>query len=175
MFKVYVGLILAAELIFLAVMPIVAPGIQVGYLAPIIPVTIVIALVLWGRKIGAGRMSNISPEQILRHRPSASTVDQTPATPTSLSKLIVERTTEIRRTLGESPSDIQIEMCVLGYQACVNDVITLTHMTNEELPNSSFARRFSLRRARKKATDALTNTRAALPPGALKTTRQEQQ
>jgi hypothetical protein len=54
-------------------------------------------------------------------------------------------------------------------------MITLTHLANEELPNAGFLRRMKLRRARKKATDALVEAREALPPGALRATRQEQQ
>lgn len=174
-FRLYVGLILLAELIVLALLPALAPGVSVIPFAAIPPLTLVIVFILWGRRIGAGRMRNISPEQITRQQASASAVDQDPATPESLSQLIVERTAEIRRTLAESPSEIQVEMCVLGYHACVNDMISLTHLANEELQNASLVRRFVLRRARRRATDALTNTRAALPPGALSATRQEQQ
>jgi hypothetical protein len=54
-------------------------------------------------------------------------------------------------------------------------VITLTHLTNEQLPNVGLLKRMRLRRARKKATDALAEARNALPPGALRATRQEQQ
>jgi hypothetical protein len=54
-------------------------------------------------------------------------------------------------------------------------MITLTHLVNEELPTAGFLRRFKLSRARKKATDALAGAREALPPGALRATRQEQQ
>ena len=66
-------------------------------------------------------------------------------------------------------------MCALGYRSCVNDMITLTHLANEELPNAVPIRRMKLRRVRRKATDALSEAREALPPGALRATRQEQQ
>jgi hypothetical protein len=77
--------------------------------------------------------------------------------------------------MSGSPSEIRVEMCTLGYRACVNDMITLTHLANQELPNTNLLRRFKLRRARKRATAALAEAREALPPGALRATRQEQQ
>ena len=92
-----------------------------------------------------------------------------------LSRGIVERADEIRRALFESPSDVQVEMCTLGYRACVNDVITLTHLANEELPNANPIRRLKLRAALKRATDALSGAREAMPPGTLRATRQEHQ
>jgi hypothetical protein len=52
-------------------------------------------------------------------------------------------------------------------------MITLTHLTNEALPNASFIRRFRLRRGRKRAIDSLSEARKALPPGALRTAAQE--
>jgi hypothetical protein len=66
-------------------------------------------------------------------------------------------------------------MCALGYRACANDMITLTHLTNETLPNASLLQRVRLRRARRKAIDALTGARKALPPGALRAAPQERQ
>jgi hypothetical protein len=66
-------------------------------------------------------------------------------------------------------------MCALGYRACANDMITLTHLINEALPDASFLRRVRLRRSRKKAIDALSEARKALPPGALRTAPQERQ
>lgn len=175
MFRLYVALIVAAEVVFLFVLPLISPGVPVLYLAPILPLTLVGALIL-RRFVNrpAYRIRHLSPEEILRHRAANTPEDRSPK-PEELSNFIVERTAEIRRTLAESPSDVQIEMCALGYRACVNDMITLTHLTNEELPNAKFPRRFVLRRARKKATDALTQTRAALPASALRATRQEQQ
>ena len=72
-------------------------------------------------------------------------------------------------------SEIQVEMCALGYRACVNDMITLTHLVNEEISEASLLRRAKLRRARRKATDALSIARQSLPQGVLRATRQEQQ
>lgn len=173
MFGLFVGLILAAEIIALAALGSVAPGVPVLGLFPIIPLTLVVTL-LARRWTGSAayRMHLISPEEItdygLQQPPTADS-------PERLSRSIVERATEIRRALAEEPSEIRVEMCTLGYKACVNDMITLTHLANEELPNAGILRRFKLRRARKKATDALAGAREALPPGALRATRQEHQ
>lgn len=171
-FRLFVALILATEIVALAVLGVLAPGVPVLALAPVVPLTLVVALLArWRSSSAYYMMRRLSPEEIVVHRyrrPSTDTAE-------GLSGSIVERATEIRRTLAESPSEIRIEMCTLGYRTCVNDMITLTHLANEELPNAGVLRRFKLRRARKKATDALAEVRDALPPGALRATRQEQQ
>ena len=171
-FRLIVALILVAEIAALAVLRVVAPGVQVLILVPVVPLTLLVAL-LARRWFGSAayRTSRLSPEAIVgyrRRRPA-------PDSPEEISRSIVERATEIRRTLAESPSEIRVEMCTLGYRACVNDMITLTHLSNEELANAGLLRRFKLRRARKKAIDALARARKALPPGALRATRQEHQ
>ena len=165
-------MILAAEVAALVALRIVAPGVPVLTLAPVVPLTLVVAL-LAHRWFGSAayRMRQLSPEDIAASRGRRPAADA----PEDLSRSIVERATEIRRTLAESPTEIRIEMCTLGYRACVNDMITLTHRTNEEIPNAGLLRRMKLRRARKKATDALAGAREALPPGALRATRQEHQ
>ncbi|MDQ3638772.1 MAG: hypothetical protein M3426_12390, partial [Actinomycetota bacterium] len=91
------------------------------------------------------------------------------------SRRIVERADEIHRTLLESPSEVQVEMCALGYRACVNDMITLTHLISEESKSAGPVKRLRLRSARRRATDSLSVAREAMPPGALRATRQEQQ
>jgi hypothetical protein len=171
-FRLFVALILATEIVALAVLGILAQGVPVLALAPVVPLTLVVALLArWRSSRAYYMMRRLSPEEIVGHRYGRPATD----TAEGLSGSIVERATEIRRTLAESPSEIRIEMCTLGYRACVNDMITLTHLANEELPNAGVLRRFKLRRARKKATDALAEVRDALPPGALRATRQEQQ
>jgi hypothetical protein len=172
MFRLFVALILAAEIVALAGLALVGPGVPVLPLVPVVPLTFVVALLArWALNSASYRMRRLSPERIASHR------DRRPDTnsPEDLSRSIVERATEIQRTLAEEHSEIRVEMCTLGYRACVNDMITLTHLTNEELPNASLLRRMKLRRARKKATNALAGAREALPPGALRATRQEQQ
>jgi hypothetical protein len=173
LFALFVALILIAEVVVLAAFRFVAPDVPVLVFVPVVPLTLLVALLgrRWFGSVAYFSMRRVSPEAIATHRTQRPVAD----TPEELSHSIVERATEIRRTLGESPSEIRIEMCTLGYRACVNDMITLTHLTNEELPNANFLRRHKLRRARKKATAALAEAREALPPGALRTTRQEQQ
>lgn len=171
MFRLSVALILAAEIAALALLKFVIPDAPVVLLSLSVPLTLIIVLLarraLESPTFGARRLS---PQAIVGYR--ARRRDDSPE---ELSRSIVERATEIQRTLAESPSEIRVEMCTLGYRACVNDMITLTHRINEELPASSFFERLRLRRSRKKATDALAGAREALPPGALRATRQEQQ
>ncbi len=172
MFRLFVGLILVAEIVALAVLRTLLDGVQVLALVPVVPLTLVIAiLVRWGSSGGSYRMRRLSPEAIARYRYRRPDTHS----PEDLSRSIVERATEIQRTLAEEHSEIRVEMCTLGYRACVNDMITLTYLANEELPNAGLIRRMKLRRARKRATDALVEAREALPPGALRATRQEQQ
>jgi hypothetical protein len=172
-FGLLVALILAVEIVVLVVLRIVAPDVPVATLAPVVPLTLLVAL-LARRWFGSAafRMRRLTPEAITGSKSRRPAADS----PEDLSRSIVERATEIRRTLlAGSPSEIRIEMCTLGYRACVNDMITLTHLTNQQLSNTNFLRRFKLRRARKKATDALAEAKEALPPGALRATRQEHQ
>ena len=172
LFLLFVALILMVEILVLVVLGNVAPNTPVLALAPIVPLTLVVTLLVrrWTSS-ATFRMRTISPEDIADYGGDRQGTDS----PETLSRSIVERATEIRRTLSEEPSEIRVEMCTLGYKACVNDMITLTHLTNEALPNAGLLKRMQLRRARKKATDALTEARNALPPGALRATRQEQQ
>ncbi len=172
LFLAFVALILAVEIVGLVVLGTVVPGAPVLFLAPVVPLTLVVALLTLRRKSGTTfSMRAISPEAIAGNWPTPSQTDS----PEALSRSIVERAVEIRRTLTEEPSEIRVEMCTLGYKACVNDMVTLTHLINEKLPNAGLLERVRLRGARKKATDALADARDALPPGALRTTRQEQQ
>jgi hypothetical protein len=173
LYRLFVALILAAEVVALVVLERVAPKVQVLALTPLVPLTLVAALLLrWALNSTAFRTRRLSPEAIASYGRS-----QPPAknSPEELSRSIVERAEEISRALAESPSEIRVEICALGYRACANDMITHTHLTNEELPYAGFLRRMKLRRLRKRATDALAAARAALPPGALRTTRQEHQ
>jgi hypothetical protein len=54
-------------------------------------------------------------------------------------------------------------------------MITLTHLVNEEYPDVGPIKRLKLRAARRRATDSLSGAREAMPPGALRATRQEKQ
>src|SRR5919205_1856522 len=172
MFKLYLTSILVAEVVALAALAFLTPDVAL-FLAAIIPMTILAAFILRPRFGGRVRaLRRLSPEAIVGHRSRVSHTDS----PEALSRAIVERAEEIQKALEESPADeVRVEMCALGYRACANDMITLTHMTNEALPHASFIRRLKLRRSRKKAIDALSEARKALPPGALRTAPQEKQ
>jgi hypothetical protein len=173
MFKLYLTSILAAEVVALAALEFLTPRVTFWLLVPIIPLTLVVAFILRRRFGGpAYGIHRLSPQAIAVYRARESATNS----PEDLSRAIVERAEEIRHALEESPSDeVRVEMCALGYRACANDMITLTHLTNEALPNASFLGRARLRRSRKKAIDALSEARKALPPGALRTAPQERQ
>ena len=170
MTKIYLALILAVEAVVVALLSFAA-GWPALFLAPILPLTLAAALLLrYAMGSPAYRARRLSPEGIARHRaPETQEAD----TPEELSRRIVERADEIHRTLLESPSEIQVEMCALGYRACVNDMITLTHLVNEEMKTAGPIKRLKLHAARKRATDSLSGAREAMPPGALRATRQE--
>jgi hypothetical protein len=170
MFKLYLTSILVAEVVALAALAFLAPDVAL-VLVPIVPLTLLVAIVLRRRFGGPlSGLRRLSPEAIAGYRARVSYTDS----PETLSRAIVERAEEIQRSLEESPADeVRVEMCALGYRACANDMITLTHLTNEAIPSASFIKRFRLRRSRKKAIDALSEARKALPPGALRTAPQE--
>lgn len=172
MFKLGVALVLVVEVVGLLLLTLVVEDFPVWVLVPLVPLTVGIALVVRRElESPAHRLRRLSPEAIVRHRPRRRV-----ESPESLSRSIVERAGEIRRSLTELPTDeTRIEMCALGYRACANDMITLTHLVNEALPNSPLVERLKLRRARKRAIDALAEAREALPPEALRASRQEQQ
>jgi len=172
MFKLGVALVLVVEVVGLLSLTLVAPGIPIWLLIPLVPLTVGIALVVRRElESPAHRLRRLSPEAIVGHRPL-----RRAESPESLSRSIVERAAEIRRSLTELPTDeTRVEMCALGYRACANDMITLTHLVNEALPDAPLVHRLKLRRARKRAIDALAEAREALPPEALRASRQEQQ
>jgi hypothetical protein len=170
MFKLYLTSILVAEIV--AVVAVASlTGLSPWFLVPTIALTLVAAFIVRRRLGGpAYGIHRLSPQAIAGHR----TRDPYTNSPEALSHAIVERAREIQHALEESPSDeVRVEMCALGYRACANDMITLTHLTNEALPDASFLKRIRLRRSRKKAIDALSEARKALPPGALRTAPQE--
>jgi hypothetical protein len=174
MFKLYLTSILVAEVVALAALEYLQPGLaRLSILVPIIPLTLVVAFILRRRFGGPSyRLHRLSPQSITEYEATGPAADS----PETLSRAIVERAEEIQHALEESPSDeVRVEMCALGYRACANDMITLTHLINQALPDASFLRRARLRRSRKKAIDALAEARKALPPGALRTAPQERQ
>ena len=173
MFKLGVAMVLVVEIVGLLLLTLVTPAVPVWVLVPLVPLTVGIALVVH-RELDspAHRLRRLSPEAITGYR----TRRQTSESPEDLSRSIAERAVEIRRSLTELPADeTRVEMCALGYRTCANDMITLTHLINEALPNAPLLRRLKLQRARKKAIDALAEAREAIPSEALRASRQEQQ
>jgi hypothetical protein len=172
MTKLHLTLVLAVEAAVIGLLWFVVSGSLALLLVPLLPLTLVVALLLHYVAGNPGyRARRLSPEDIVRYQTQEREVD----TPEELSRRIVERADEIHRTLLESPSEVQVEMCALGYRACVNDMITLTHLVNEESKATGPIRRLRLRAARRHATDSLSIAREAMPPDILRATRQEQQ
>ncbi len=101
----------------------------------------------------------LSPEKVTGRR---SMEEYTPD-PWRLSRSIVERTDEIYRRLLDKPSDAEVEMCDLGYQACIDDMIELAILIDRELPRSKPLRRARLHAARRRATDSLARVRYTKP------------
>ena len=100
----------------------------------------------------------LTPQRIVEYRDF-----EEPPSPERLSQQIVERSDQIYRTLREKPSGTDLEMCALGYRACADDMIALTHLINEELTKSNPIRCARLRSARRRATNSLGRARKALP------------
>lgn len=171
MTKLYLALVLVVEAAAVGVLWFILSPSLALFLVPILPLTLVVALLLHYVEGSPGyRARRLSPEDITRYRMRETPDDDTPQ---DLSHSIVERAEEIHRTLLESPSEVQVEMCALGYRACVNDMITLTHLINEELKTAGPIKRLRLRSARRRATDSLSGAREAMPPGVLRAARQE--
>ena len=172
MTRLYLAIVLATEM---AAIGLVSYHYSSGFLALLlapVPLLTLVAALFMGRRMRslAYRVRRLSPEDITRRRARG---EERTVGPEELSRSIVERAEEIRRTLLEGPSEVQVEMCALGYRACVNDMITLTNLINEEWRAAGPLKRLKLRRWRRRATDALTDARKAIPPSALRATRQE--
>lgn len=177
MFRLYTTIALTLGFLALTAVAAITGDPRVFLLALVLaPATIVGVFALRSAMNDPSReLRSISPENIAGYRPPAVASSSKEQPPQELSRSIVERSEEIRRTLSESPSEIQVEMCAIGYRSCVNDMISLTHKINAALPEANFFERMRLRSARRRATDSLAKARQALPPGALRTTRQELQ
>lgn len=170
MYWLYVTLVLVVEGTILTTLGLAMRGFPAAVLIPIIPLTLVVGIMVRSRLNNVYRRARrLSPQEITGYRPEVPRA----ASPSELSRSIVERAAEIRHSLGNAPSEVQVEMCALGYRMCANDMITLTHMINERLPGAGPLQRFKLKRLRKQATEALSATRKLLPPGALRAARQE--
>lgn len=177
MLRIYTLAALFVGFLALAVISAVTGDPRAFLLALILaPIAVTGALIMYSNSNDPSKgFKGISPESVTGQRPSEETSDPQEQSPRELSRSIVERSEEIRRTLYESPSEIQTEMCAIGYRSCVSDMITLTHKINAALSAAGFVERIRLRAARRRATDSLSKARQALPPGALRATRQELQ
>jgi hypothetical protein len=82
--------------------------------------------------------------------------------PERLCRSIIECSYEIRRTLLERTSGVEVGMCLLGYRACVNDNITLNRLIDKELPESGPFRRLRLEMIRRQAAHSLSRARSSL-------------
>lgn len=114
------------------------------------------------------RVRSLSPERVATYKTA-----EEESSPERLARSITERAAEMRRALEEDPSEIRSEICAIGYRRCTNDMISLTHLVNEESKDANLIRRWRLKRTRKQAVEALSRARESFPPGALKATRQE--
>lgn len=178
MLRLYTIVVLAMGLLALA-----ATSVFIGeprillFVLILLPTVIAGALLMrYGADEPPVRTRSLSPENITGYRISEPILSPAEQSPRELSRSIVERSEEIRRALSQSSlSDIQVEMCAIGYRSCVNDMITLTHKINAALSEAGFVGGMRLRADRRRATDNLAKTRQALPPGALRATRQELQ
>ena len=103
------------------------------------------------------RPRRITPRDIVGYRDSEESLN-----PEVLSRQIAERSNQIHRTLLGEPSEIEIEMCALGCNACMDDLITLALLIEEERSRSGPVRRMKLRAAYRRATDSLSRTRQDL-------------
>jgi hypothetical protein len=96
-----------------------------------------------------------------------------PVSPERLARQLVESSDQIRQTLLEEPSDLEIETCALGYRTCAENMVMLVRFIEEELDKSNPIRRRRLRAALNRATYSLSLVRQAFPPEALRVTHRK--
>jgi hypothetical protein len=101
----------------------------------------------------------ITPESILEFRDP-----EKPEKPERLARQIVESSHQIRRTLLEEPSELEVETCAFGYSSCAENMITLVQLVNEELAKAGPLRRLRLKATLRRAADSLSLARQAFPP-----------
>src|SRR5215210_2398310 len=100
MTKLHLTLVLAVEAAVISLLWFVVSGSLALLLVPLLPLTLVVALLLHYVAGNPGyRARRLSPEDIVRYQTQEREVD----TPEELSRRIVERADEIHRTLLESP------------------------------------------------------------------------
>lgn len=107
----------------------------------------------------------ISPEKVLRARHKEA---DEPRHVLSLGRRILERAGQLRRTLEGHPSEIEVEMCLMGYRTCCDELLDMRLKLAEELPASGPLRRLRLQAALWRSSRAVRLVREALPPGTLR-------
>lgn len=110
------------------------------------------------------RARKLSPEKIVG-LDGADEREQ--ASPEKLSREIIECSESIHQALRKAPSKVEIEMCILGYQACADDLIALMRLIEKELPHTGPVRRARLKAAGRRAAVSLTRMRKTLRSSAL--------
>ncbi len=100
-----------------------------------------------------------SPQEINKY----TAPEEHPTEPERLSRQITERAYQIHHALRSRPSEIEAEMCALGYQACMDDMTTLARLIDKELPESTLLRRLRLKATRDRSTRSLSLAYSALP------------
>lgn len=111
----------------------------------------------------------VSPYQIARAEEPEQTIS-----PQRLCRRIVECSHQIHRALLHQPTETEIEMCILGYRACVSDIIKLSCIIDAERLVSGIPRRWRLELARRQSAHALSRAWKRLPPQARRTQRQSE-
>lgn len=109
------------------------------------------------------RARRLSPEKIVGYESP-----EEPTSPERLCRQIVERSERIHQVLQEAPSDVEVEMCVFGYRACADDLVTLARLVDKELPKSGPVRRVRLQAVRRRAAGSLSRSRRVLQSGTLR-------
>lgn len=117
----------------------------------------------WNARYLRYQAHTITPESIIKHSGS-----EEPVSPELLARQIEESSDQIRRTLLEEPSDLEVETCVLGYRTCTERMITLVRLIDEEFETSNPIRRRRLRAALRRATHSLSLARQGFPPEVLR-------
>lgn len=103
------------------------------------------------------RARKLTPEKVVGYKRPAHTEED----PNLMSRRIVERSEQIRRSLRAGPSEVEIAMCTLGYSACADDLLTLIELANKMPPECGPIGRLRMRAAVRLATNSLANTRKA--------------
>lgn len=104
------------------------------------------------------RVRRLSPEKIVGYEGS-----EEPASPRRLCWHIVERSHQIHETLRRHPSEAQVEACILGHAACMQDVTALIELIAGRLPKSGPLQRRELGLVRWAATRSIRRSGEAFP------------